>query len=446
MVRARTAKNTEAQKVKVNGEVPHKVTRGRGRKRTLTNKAPLEVKKVKGKHWLNLEAPKVEGGVVLTVGMGDIGQLGLGPDVEEKTRPGVVPSLNDIVAVAAGGLHSLCLDKDGKVYTWGCNDEGSLGRETSNDEETFTSGSVNIDGRVVQICAGDCHSAALTDDGQVYAWGCFRDNNGPLGFLERGNLQKTPRKLLVDIPVTKISSGNNHLALLAHNGHVYTCGCGESGQLGRIAEVFATRDSRNRKGIETLLDPQPIKVFKNRKAVLFDDVWAGGLATFARARGTGNIYAFGLNNYNQLGDEDTNLKFQPVLLKNFAGKNWKGISVGQHHSLAVTDDGTVHCMGRREYGRLGMGDLNHDIKKPTPIESLVGQKAIRVSAGECVSLVVMESGDVYGFGMGTNNQLAQGDEEDQLLPVKLSGKQLEERRVVAAEAGGQHTILLAVPK
>lgn len=61
-------------------------------------------------------------------------------------------------------------------------------------------------------------------------------------------------------------------------------------------------------------------------------------------------------------------------------------------SLAVTDDGTTHCMGRREYGRLGMGDLDHDIKKPTPIESLVGQKAISASAGECVSLVVMESG------------------------------------------------------
>lgn len=47
----------------------------------------------------------------------------------------------------------------------------------------------------------------------------------------------------------KITSGNNHLALLTKDGQVLTCGCGESGQLGRIAEVFATRDSRNGKGI-----------------------------------------------------------------------------------------------------------------------------------------------------------------------------------------------------
>lgn len=64
---------------------------------------------------VQLEAPKVEGGVVLTVGMGDIGQLGLGPDVEERTRPGVVNLPEDIVAIAAGGLHTVCLDKNGKV-------------------------------------------------------------------------------------------------------------------------------------------------------------------------------------------------------------------------------------------------------------------------------------------------------------------------------------------
>ncbi|XP_069959972.1 regulator of chromosome condensation-like isoform X1 [Cherax quadricarinatus] len=443
MVRARGNARMDAQEVKVNGEVSEpKVSKGRGRKRTLTSKAPPETKKIK----VTLEAPNVENGVVLTVGMGDVGQLGLGPDVEEKTRPAVVPALSDIVAIAAGGLHSVFLDTAGKVYTCGCNDEGALGRHTDNDEDTYTSGPVDVEGKVVQVSAGDCHTAALLEDGRLFAWGCFRDNNGPLGFLDKGHLQKTPRQILSDIAVIKISSGNNHLAMLAHDGRVFTCGCGESGQLGRIAEVFATRDSRNRKGIETLLDPQPIKVFKNRKAVLFDDVWAGGVATFARARETGNIYAFGLNNYNQLGDEDTNHKFQPVLLKNFFGKTWKQISTGQHHSLAITEDGTTHCMGRREYGRLGLGHLDDDIKKPTPVTSLEGQKAINVSAGECVSLVVMESGDVYGFGMGTNNQLAQGNEEDQLVPVKLTGNQLAQRRVVAAAAGGQHTIILAVPK
>ncbi|XP_066971514.1 regulator of chromosome condensation [Macrobrachium rosenbergii] len=441
MVKAKPV-SVEESEVKVNGDIPHRnQPKGRGRKRAIEG----DIKEAK-KPRVTLEAPKINGGVVLTVGMGDIGQLGLGDGVEEKTRPALVPDLEDIVAIAAGGLHTVCLDKSGKVHTWGCNDEGALGRQTTSEEENFVSGTVQIDGTVVQITAGDCCTAAVTDDGRLFAWGCFRDNSGPLGFIEEGNIQKTPRQILSDIPVTRIAAGNNHLAILTYNGQIYTCGCGESGQLGRIAEVFAHRNSRNRKGIATLLEPQPIKVYSHRKRVVFDDVWAGGLATFARAKDTGDIYAFGLNNYNQLGDEDTNMRFQPALLKNFKGKSWRQIAGGQHHSLALTEDGVAHCMGRREYGRLGMGDIKEDIIKPTPITTLQDKKAISISAGECVSLVVMESGDVYGFGMGTNNQLAQGDDDDQLEPVKLGGKQLAERKVVAAQAGGQHTVLLAVQK
>lgn len=43
-------------------------------------------------------------------------------------------------------------------------------------------------------------------------------------------------------------------------------------------------------------------MYKRRKAVVFDEVWAGGMTTFVRAEATGDIYGFGLNNYNQLGE------------------------------------------------------------------------------------------------------------------------------------------------
>lgn len=55
-------------------------------------------------------------GVVLVTGSGDVGQLGLGPDILEKTRPALVNLNKEVVDVCAGGMHTVCLTKDGKVH------------------------------------------------------------------------------------------------------------------------------------------------------------------------------------------------------------------------------------------------------------------------------------------------------------------------------------------
>lgn len=62
-----------------------------------------------------------------------------------------------------------------QVFTWGCNDEGALGRKVKEGEE-FSPGCVQglSDAKVVQISAGDSHTAALTSSGEVYCWGVFR--------------------------------------------------------------------------------------------------------------------------------------------------------------------------------------------------------------------------------------------------------------------------------
>lgn len=56
-------------------------------------------------------------GQVFVVGSGDCGQLGLGPDIFEKERPGKIEYFDDknIVALFAGGMHNIALSSDGKV-------------------------------------------------------------------------------------------------------------------------------------------------------------------------------------------------------------------------------------------------------------------------------------------------------------------------------------------
>ena len=50
------------------------------------------------------------------------------------------------------------------MFTWGCNDEGALGRIVEDGDE-FKPGVVDkLEGvKVVQVSAGDSHTAALTD-------------------------------------------------------------------------------------------------------------------------------------------------------------------------------------------------------------------------------------------------------------------------------------------
>lgn len=52
-------------------------------------------------------------GMVLSMGQGDVGQLGLGPDVLEKSRPALVDQVKDVVDVVAGGMHTVCLTSKG---------------------------------------------------------------------------------------------------------------------------------------------------------------------------------------------------------------------------------------------------------------------------------------------------------------------------------------------
>lgn len=62
-----------------------------------------------------------------------------------------------------------------QVYTFGCNDEGALGRLIKDDDtEPYVPGKVPLAEKIVQISAGDSHTAALTDEGKVFIWGTFR--------------------------------------------------------------------------------------------------------------------------------------------------------------------------------------------------------------------------------------------------------------------------------
>uniref|UniRef100_A0A8D2CVR5 Regulator of chromosome condensation 1 n=1 Tax=Sciurus vulgaris TaxID=55149 RepID=A0A8D2CVR5_SCIVU len=346
-----------------------------------------------------------EPGLVLTLGQGDVGQLGLGENVMERKKPALVPIPEDVVQAEAGGMHTVCLSKSGQVYSFGCNDEGALGRDTSEEGSDMVPGKVELQEKVVQVSAGDSHTAALTEDGRVFLWGSFRDNNGVIGLLEPMKKSMVPVQVQLDIPVVKVASGNDHLVMLTADGDLYTLGCGEQGQLGRVPELFSNRGGRQ--GLERLLVPKCVmlKCRGSRGHVRFQDAFCGAYFTFAISQ-DGHIYGFGLSNYHQLGK--------------------------------------AYSLGRAEYGRLGLGEGAEEKSIPTLISRLPTVSS--VACGASVGYAVTKDGRVFAWGMGTNYQLGTGQDEDAWSPVEMTGKQLENRVVLSVSSGGQHTVLLVKDK
>lgn len=214
--------------------------------------------------------PYTKYGNLLSCGQNEVGQLGFNDDIAEKTRPALVVDANSakVVDVSAGGMHSLYLTADGDVLSFGCNDEGALGRDTTEDGSEFEAHKVNLSGECLRITAGDSHSAFLLKDGRVFACGSFRDSHGTMGLNIKGK-QQFPVEVVPGEEFVDIKSGADHLVLLSSRGKVYTVGCAEQGQLGRVSTRSSSGETR--RGKTQLLEPGLLIA---RNINFIDAIWA----------------------------------------------------------------------------------------------------------------------------------------------------------------------------
>jgi regulator of chromosome condensation len=403
------------------------------------NDAP-PVKKARTVNKVAIEIPSLptKSGNPLACGQNDVGQLGFNSDdVAEKTRPALVGDIKDIVDVQAGGMHSLCLTVNGEIYSFGCNDEGALGRDTSEEGSEMKPDKIQLPKKAVKISCGDSHSACLLEDGSVFAWGSFRDAHGSMGLTTEGKKQ-SPIQVLSEIVAVDIASGSDHFVVLANNGNVYTIGCGEQGQLGRASMRTLTGESR--RGTKTLLTPGIIT--KKAKRFIANAIWATPYCTFLREAATGAVYGFGLNNFNQICVKKGKNEFEhfPVLTKM---ENVKQIAGGQHHTIVLTNDHNVYSIGRKEYGRLGLGAVKDDITALTVIDELKNKNIVSISCGAENSFGLSKDGKVYVWGSGTSSTLGTGDEDDVVTPKLLASAQIKGKNILAVSGGGQHSLFLA---
>ncbi|KAG5623552.1 hypothetical protein H5410_008770 [Solanum commersonii] len=114
-------------------------------------------------------------------------------DIKQISTPVRVQGLASVRLIAVGAFHNLALLDDGVLMAWGNNEYGQLGTGDTQPR----SQPIAIQGlsglTLVDIAAGGWHSAALTNEGEVYGWG--RGEHGRLGFGDDKSSKMVPQKV-----------------------------------------------------------------------------------------------------------------------------------------------------------------------------------------------------------------------------------------------------------
>lgn len=227
------------------------------------------------------------GGEVYAWGDAVHGDLGI-ENAEESMTPQKIPSLHNIVDVAAGYMFSLAIDKDGNLYGWGTDYYGELGIGSSQDEKDTPVKSPYLN-NVKQIVAKTWFAAALTQDGKVFMWG--QNSDGVL--TTENEYESIPVQIKGLDNIISIDSGDEYMMALDRNGNVYTWGGNAEGELGD-----GTTQSRS--------TPQKVSGLSDIIAIA-----AGSKTAFALAK-DGTLYGWGDNSDHLISKENETIVTTPT--------------------------------------------------------------------------------------------------------------------------------------
>ncbi|CAO4364351.1 unnamed protein product [Caenorhabditis nigoni] len=421
-------------------------------------------------------APSVIGDRVLSCGEGEA--LGH-PGRTTTKKPRKVDIFEEeglkMLQVVAGGVHSAVLTSEGQVYMCGINEKGTVpaeGVEMEGSTDEFTkvpfSDEIQEEGKIIMLAAGASFTAGLTDQGSVIAWGNLRNSNGNVDVHPL--LHKMQEKPVVIVhqakrKIVKIAAGENHLVMLDEKGCILTFGDGEMGQLGRSSRTKTIRSKFmcDESGDHLVV---PLR-FKNKGKfydVVAKNVFASGFWTIVHGE-DGKYYAFGLNNYAQLGikvdeadvgqdgQDNRELRvFLPAEAPAFGAEQTFVNIEGVQHVVLLDNEGKVFAMGKNTDNALGLGNwTGKDDQQHWLYDSLqqieFDSKIVGVSAKLATSIAWSEDGTAYAWGFDTTGQLGLGlkDDDEKMVgkPEEISSAHLEDHSIIGASISDQHTLILA---
>jgi hypothetical protein len=164
----------------------------------------------------------VEDGRVYCWGLNDAGQLGRATPRRRSPASGdralLVPGLAKLVSLDAGEAHTCGLDEQGTAWCWGANDHGQLGAPLSGHG---TPVSVPNMPSLISLQVADTHACGIDHDARVWCWG--DDREGQLGDGP-GIVGEGPRVITGLPAITQLASGAATSCAIDEHGEVWCWG------------------------------------------------------------------------------------------------------------------------------------------------------------------------------------------------------------------------------
>jgi alpha-tubulin suppressor-like RCC1 family protein len=198
-------------------------------------------------------------------------------------------------AFSAGGTHSLGIQKDGTLWTWGDNTSGQLGNATTSTTPVSTPAKIGT-ATYNSVSAGANHSMAIATNNTLWGWGA--NGSGQLGNNAGTGTVSAPRQISTDADWTIVSAGGLHTLAIRNGGTLWAWGANADGQLG------------DGSGGDDVVSP--VQVGSDRTWVSV----SAGASHSAALKADNTLWTWGLNADGQLGNGRTVTSPIPVNIPN----------------------------------------------------------------------------------------------------------------------------------
>ncbi|OQS01680.1 regulator of chromosome condensation (RCC1)-like protein [Achlya hypogyna] len=370
-------------------------------------------------------------GELYCCGQNSYGELGIGDDIERHQLT-FVPfgGWDDIRQVVSGNEILAVLTNSGVVLTAGLNKSGQCGHGHFDERVMLLRPVEALRSQRVRFLAaanGCEHLIAVTDTGLAYSWGY--NDRGQLGHENVTTKIHVPKLIdhLRDKKITFAAVSYHHSAVVTDKGELFTFGMNDCGQLGT--------DSTAHQSV-----PMHVKGLDGHVVTMV----SCGLYHTVVCTGLGELFTFGKNDYGQLGVGHNRQSKVPCLVA-IPNEPVAFVTCGYYHSLVVGASGRVFAFGRNDYGQLGIGTKVHQ-SVPHLITLAPSVRITRAACGCYHTVILSEQGQVFAFGRNNKGQLGNRGSTDSLLPVPLKVRPEKSQRRVLDIAAGFYTTSLVVER